>query len=92
MKRIFFIKEEYASSLNKLAFAIWCDGHIGIWHLEFAGNKFDGAKMFNVFTLDLPDKTLHVSIKHDEMIVYTCNSLTTYILLKDFSVISKKNS
>ncbi|EAR83693.1 hypothetical protein TTHERM_00827100 (macronuclear) [Tetrahymena thermophila SB210] len=118
IKKIYFIKEEYASRLNKLCFAIWTQqivetaksennkytnnnqsqqqfytiNKLGIWKLEFAGKKFEGAKMFNISSVELPINTLVVSIKEDEMIAYTKDTIYLYSLTNDYSSILKQGN
>lgn len=65
---------------------------MGIWKLEFAGNKFEGAKMFNVSNVELPTNTLGVYLKDDEILVHTRDTLTLYVFMNDFSSIYKKSS
>ncbi|KAL4474189.1 hypothetical protein ABPG72_001728 [Tetrahymena utriculariae] len=118
IKKIFFIKEEYASRLNKLCFAIWTQqsvetsksennklinnnqsqqqfytiNKLGIWKLEFAGKKFEGAKMFNISQVELPINTLGVQLKEDEMIAYTKDTIYLYSLTNDYSSILKQGN
>lgn len=47
--------------------------------------------MFNVSNVELPINTLGVTLKEDEMLAYTKDTLTLYVMMNEYSSIHKKS-